>query len=432
MRLITLLTTIGLIGVALAQDALPKVDGPLSVADAIKLAQEYSPSLVAARSQVLAASARTRSARSALSPQLSANSFATTGSYDAIVSSSPGVMPTFWLMSPSGGFIDQNLMLMVPLFTGGKLQATVAAAGWQQRAALGELAEIMAELSLRVRDAYLSALLAKRMVSVQEAKVSYARELLRTTQAQFEAGKEIEASVQRVQAELARSMRALTSAQNDVSKALLALDAAMGIDFASTISLTDELSIQPTPGTLEGFIKSAKASRGSILAARARLESAGADIRAAEAQRSPQLYGQAMGDWASRRMGTGFTFALTLSVPIIDGGRIAAEVAGAKAQKLRALADFTEALLSIERDVRGAWLDLETAKSNTVSAEASVTAAQAAYEVISVRVGAGKAILVEQLSALQSLTQARADFAQAMYDHNIALARLLRSAGVAK
>lgn len=46
-----------------------------------------------------------------------------------------------------------------------------------------------------------------------------------------------------------------------------------------------------------------------------------------------------------------------------------------------------------------------------------------------VRVEAGKAILVEQLDALAALTRARANLAQALYEHQLALAKLSRAIG---
>lgn len=420
------------VGSTVGQQKRPKLEGPLTVAEAIRLSEQNNPGLAAARSQVLAASADVRSARSALSPQVSANSFATTGSYNSILSSSPGVMPPYWLAVPNGGFLDQNLMLMMPLFTGGRLQALVGSSSWQQRAAEGELAEMRADVALRVEDAYLRALVANQMVAVQEAKLTAAQELLRTTQAQFEAGKGIEASVQRVQAEVSRAQRSLTSSRNEVAKALLDLDAAIGADFDSSITLADQLLLQPEIGSLPAYLEIARASRGRLLAAKARAEATSADLHAAEAQRSPQLYGQAMGDVASRRLGTGATFGLTLSIPIFDGGRISSEVAAAKAQRSKAQAEVSEVLIAVENEVRQAWLDVETAKANSASAEASVKAAQSAYDVVALRVGAGKSILVEQLDALQALTEAKGDLAQAIYEHNIALAKLARATGGVK
>lgn len=386
----------------------------------------------AAKGRVDAAAAGVRSAQSAFLPQISANTIATSGSYRSILDCSPGVTPPYWLTVPSGGFLDQNLTLMAPLFTGGRLQSGVAAAKWNRRAAEGALAELRGEVTLEVQDAYLRVLVARQMVDVQEAKVAAATELLRTTTAQLEAGKGIEASTERVQAELSHAKRSLTSSRNDAAKAFLDLDAVIGLDFGSSITLADALSLSPVRGKLDDYLAIAKSARGQMLVARAMAEAAKADVRSTRAEGSPQIFGQAMTDLASPGTGSGGTLGLTLSIPIFDGGRIRADVAAARSAQDQAEANVASVAIAVESEVRKAWLDVETAQANADSAAASVKAAQSAYDVIALRVGAGKSILVEQLDALEALTEAKADLAQALYEHGIAIDRLVRAAGGSK
>jgi outer membrane protein TolC len=51
---------------------------------------------------------------------------------------------------------------------------------------------------------------------------------------------------------------------------------------------------------------------------------------------------------------------------------------------------------------------------------------------MALRVSAGKSILLEQLDALQALTEAKGDLSQATYEQVVAVARLDRAAGGAK
>ena len=62
----------------------------------------------------------------------------------------------------------------------------------------------------------------------------------------------------------------------------------------------------------------------------------------------------------------------------------------------------------------------------------ALAAAQSAYDVVKVRVEAGKGIQVEQLDSLAALTRARANVAKAMFDHFVAKARLTRAIGDSK
>ena len=418
-----------LASLALSHQSISSPGAGLTLDQALQIARENNPAIVSATSQVSAAKAGVSSARAALSPQLSANSFATSGSYNTIFGSSPGVMPPYSLTTPPTSFADQNVMLMVPLFTGGRLQALVRAASSEQLVAQGATAETVADALLKVEDAYLRSLVAKQMTAVQQSKVAAAEELLRTTEAEAEVGKGIEASVLRVQAELAKSQRALTSAKNDEAKAKLDLQVAMGVNPGAPIELADDLALSSVSEPLEFYLSQSSLQRGSVLASKAKVDAANARVRAAQGQRAPQLYGQAMADAASQRDGTGRSVGLTLSLPLFDGGRITADVEQARAGAAMARAELKQTELNIENEVRQAWLDVLTAQTNADSAEASVRGAQAAYDVIALRVSAGKAILVEQLDALQSLTEAKGDLAQATYEHQIAKARLERASG---
>lgn len=402
-------------------------DRTLTLDEAIRLAGEKSPVLSAMRYDMEAARAGLRAARAQTLPQVSANGFAKTGNNSSILSSSPMVEPAAWMMTPTGNILIGNLMLMVPILAPG-LQAMAGAASWEARAAEGEYSEMRAQLALEVTEAYSSVLLAREKIGAAEAEVTANEELVRTTRALFEVGKGIEATVQRTEAELARARRELTSARNDAAKASLDLAAVIGLDLSETIQVT-EVPGTTQPHSLDDLLARGKRSRGSLIAARARFEAAARELRAAEGQRLPQLYGVAMADGSSRRDMGGVTAGLTLSFPLFDGGRISAEVAKARSMRSKAEAQVRQTELTVEREIRQARLDVETAQANAASAEASVKAAQSAYEVTALRVSAGKSILVEQLDAMQALTRARADLAEARFEQAVAAARLVRATG---
>lgn len=424
MKKIILIAAATMAAIAPCQEAPPKI----TLAEAIRIAELNSPVLGAAKSDADAAKAGARIAKAGTLPQLSANGFASSGNNAAILGSPPMAEPPAFMLVPTGSFLDGNLSLMIPIIAP-RLKAMAASATWEAKAAGAELDEARADLSLQVTEAYDRVLLYRQMVLAEMAKVDATTELVRTTQALFDAGKGIEASVQRTQAELSGAQRALTTARNEEAKALLDLEAAMGAELSSSLDPSDDLSLVAISSNLEDYLARAKKARGMLLAARARREAAVSDIHAAEGQRLPQLYGAVMGDATSRRDMGGVTAGLTLSFPLFDGGRISGEVSQAKSMKAKADAALRQAELTVEKEVRQAWLDVESAQANATSAEASVKAAQSAYDVTALRVSAGKSILVEQLDALESLTRAKADLAQATFDQAVAVAKLTRAAG---
>jgi outer membrane protein len=409
----------------------PRISGPLSLQAALQAARLHSPSLAASAADVNASNAAADSVRSETLPSLSANGFGTSGSYSAIVNSSPNVMPPYSLGIPNGNFADANLMLMLPLFTGGLLNGRVGAAAAEGSAARAEGLETRSEVDLAVTTAYLRALLAKEVANVAQAKAIAMKQLVSVTQAQFEAGKGIEASVLRARAELAQANRSLASAQNDADKDLLDLYEAMGVDLSSEADLTDPLGQTGPARKEEEYLSLAAKDRGIVRAAESRLGATKQGARAARGEGLPQVYGFAMSDGTSRGgFGSGTALGLSVSFPVFDGGRTRADVAQARAKQAHAEAAVRDARLSVAKEVRQAWLDLKTAQSNTVSAGDSVAAAQSAYETTTLRVSAGKGILLEELDAIETLISARTDLAQAHFDAQLALAKLDWAAGI--
>lgn len=358
---------------------------------------------------------------------MSANGFGTTGNEASILGSSPMVDPQALMATAPGTFFDGNLMLMVPLFAS-RQWSMAQAANWLAKAALGELSEARADLDLRVTEAFYKVVLADQMVGVADSKVVAAKELVKNTRAQLEAGKGIEAAVNRATAEMAAAEREVTLAKAERTKADLDLKEAMGADLSEDIVV----GVQGGPSvvlTLDEALRIGKQSRGTIVAARARTASAEAEVRAARSQSLPQVYGVAMADATNQTGMGGLNAGLTVSLPVFDGGRIAAETRQAKAMKSKAEAQLRSAELAVEKEVRQAFVDVQAADSNVASAEASTKAAESAYEVVSERVAVGKSILVEQLDALQALTQARSDLSRANFELALARARLMRAAG---
>ncbi|MDR3690790.1 MAG: TolC family protein [Fimbriimonas sp.] len=427
MNPILFLTTVVLTqaGVSSPSASSPKL---LTMAEAVRLANLNSPVLASAIADLAAARSGAKSTKSGLSPKLSANGFATNGSNAAIMSTAAGSDPTATMLVPSGSFFDGNLTMMIPLIVPSIL-AKSKSADWQTRAAAGELKEASADLALRVTSAYDRVLKGKQMIIARGAKVAAAKELVRTSQLRFDAGKGIEAGVQRSRAELAHAERDLVTDRNDASKAMLDLQTEMGADLGTSFELSDLPASPMADDRLEVRLTVAKRERGLLASVRARVEAAKADIRFARAQHSPQLFGTLMGDATNRSDMGGISAGLMMSIPIFDGGRIDSDVSQATSMKVKATADLRQAELTVEKEVREAWLDVQSAQQNRSSAESAVQAAASAYEVIALRVSAGKSILLEQLDALDALTESRTDLAQATYDLAVAVAKLDRATG---
>lgn len=410
----------------------PEIKGPLALEQAVQTGLRENLMVRAAQADVRAAVAETRVARSQTRPQVSANTYLSFGDSSNILYTAGNVMPQNYLNVPSQGFADQNLTLMVPIYSSGRLENSVKAASQRERAVTADAGGVQAETALRIKDAYYRALLAVETVKTAQTRVDASAELVKTTQALFTAGKGLEASVRRVEAEQADARRALTTARNTEAKALLDLKAAMGVRLDSDISLSDALTFTPPTGDLAAQLADATKTRPELQAVHARTTAAETQTRSVRGSQGPQVYGMAMADgFTSHLQGTreGYTVGVVLSLPLLDGGQRRAETAQARARQERAEAEARDLELRVAVEVQQAWLDVQTAAENYRTAQTALQAAQSAYEVTALRVQNQKGLLVEQLDALASLTQARGNVAQALYDHSLAAARLQRAVG---
>lgn len=410
----------------------PQQNGPLTLAQAIQIGLRENLMIRAANADVRAAGEDTRIARSQTRPQLSANTYLSFGDSNNILYTAGNVMPANYLSVPSQGFADQNLTLMAPIYTSGRLQEGVKAALQRERAVILDAGGVRAEIALRITDAYYRALLGLENVKSAQARVEASLDLVQTTQALFDAGKGLESSVRRVQAEQADAQRVLTTARNTQAKALLDLKAAMGVRLDSDVTLRDALTFTVPTGDLAAQLADAARLRPELLAVRSRALAAQSQTRSVRGSQGPQVYGMAMADgFTSHPQGTreGYTVGVVFSLPLIDGGQRRAESAQARARQDRANAEASDMELRVGVEVQEAWLDVQTAAENYHTAQSALVSAQSAYDVTALRVQNQKGLLVEQLDALATLTQARGNVAQALYDHRIADARLARAVG---
>ena len=427
-----------LLAVGAYAQSLPAPDAPrsLSLRDALTLAQAGNVSIRQRQADAEAASASARSASAQQKPSVSTTTYGTLGDSSNILTSSPGVMPQNIFAVPSRGFADQDLMVMVPLFTGGSLAGRTASARSQASAAQAGVAGIRLTVSAEVTQAYANAALGNALVAVAESQQSAEDEQVRITAEKVQTGRSAPVDLLREQAAQAEARQSVLAAVNAQAQALVTLRFLLNLSQASALALTDTLdtliaSPPDLPATLTAALAEAK-RRPELIAAEAQVQAAQSGVRSAEAAYAPQVYGVAMGD-ASLGQGlqrAGYTLGLTASLPLYDGGQRRSEVDGAKARLARASADARLAGLQVEQETASVWLTWQTAAAQVQAASLGVTAAQQSYSLANLRYNAGKSTTAERLDALAALVRAQGAFAQAQADVVASRARLRAAVGL--
>ncbi|MEJ5250603.1 MAG: TolC family protein [Armatimonadota bacterium] len=407
---------------------------PLSLQDAIAQAERTNPRLQAVVARRDTASVRARATAGMLSPQVSVSGWLAQGTVTNMLSSAPGAMPDSMRMAERDGFASAQMKLAVPLFTGGRLQAMAAAARRESEAMSAEVQEMVLEVRLEVTERYLQALLKRQLVGVAEQRLQAQEEQTRIMTQLYEVGKVPLAYLLRSRAAEAEAKQELTTARNEFQKSLLDLQVSMGVSPTGEVTLPADLQ-EPMfhlPGDVDEAIQRALQHRALLQAQQRLLQMRQLERRAAQGALLPQTYLTASGDWTKVQgmsAQSGYTVALVLSVPLWTGGQLEAQVREATSREKEQQASLRAAQLQVENEVRRAWLDIQTARSNLATAEAALQDAEEAYRVALLRVNEGKAPFVEQIDALAALTDARTRLFEARTELLLAQARLLRAMG---
>jgi outer membrane protein TolC len=229
------------------------ISGLLTVERAVEVALRESPVVRGAVEEVNVAVEELRAAEAQRRPILSTSSFLSTGTNGSIATTPAPVMPQMTMGLPRSGFYDQNLSVMVPLYTGGRLQSLVRRAEAARRASSAELAEVKLEVALLVRVAYRRAQVRQAFLAVYQELTRTNEERLRIDRVAFTEGRIAQYTVLRDEAEVADANQQLTNMQRDTEIARVELETVMGVNFGTDVSLESTVPFRPSQEVLAEF-----------------------------------------------------------------------------------------------------------------------------------------------------------------------------------
>jgi outer membrane protein TolC len=458
------------------------VNGLLTADRAVEIALRESPVVQGAVEEVNIAVQELRAAQAQRLPILSTSSFLSTGSNSSTTTTPAPVMPQMIMALPRSGFYDQNLSLMVPLYTGGRLEALVRRAKAARRASSADLAEVKLDVALLTRVAYRTAQVRQSLLAVYQDVLRTNEERVRIDRAAYTEGRIAQYSVLRDEAELANANQQFTQAERDRDMARVDLRTVMGVDFAPDVELEGapafrpisallsslpgfaELKAQPqavlasarpqaslatpaaaSPPTSEGqtadsaaaelerLLQLAAQRRPVLEAQQQRIAGAQQGIKEARSAYRPQVSLFAMGDAMqghSIDAFNGHTAGLAIGLPILDGGLRRAEVRKAQAEQRRQEQELERTRLQVIQEVTDNWLALRAAERNVTTAQTGFRSGSEDYRIAQIRYAEGRSVNVEALDALAARTRAQVNLAQAQFEYQIAADQLRRSLGL--
>jgi outer membrane protein TolC len=417
----------------------------LSLADAVRMAARQSALVAAAGLRTAQAEARVTQSRAALLPNISASAVESghtinSATFGFNFPSQPGQPP---LLDPLGQVIgpvstlDLRGKLSQTLFDAGALQhyraaqATVSAVSAGQNTAAEQAAGIAAM-------AYVQALRAGAQLSARLADSSLAADLLGIAQAQLQAGTGVALDVTRAESQLAGVKAQLIAARNDEARSRLTLARALNLPLDTPLELTDSLSnvgMLPDAANVDQAVEVAVRERPDVRALDEQMHAAQMQTRAIRAERLPTL--NAFGDDGAiglrlNKMLITYTWGIELSLPVFDGsrrsGRISEQEAAMRELQVREL-DLRQ---QVAADVRGAVLDLSSARQAVDAARERVRLAEQEVSQARDRFSAGVSGNADVITASLTLNASRTqliDAETAFQSARVALARAEGRAG---
>jgi len=263
-----------------------------------------------------------------------------------------------------------------------------------------------------------------------------ARALSQQASDQKTAGLAAAVDVLRSQVELQSRTQKLIVAQNNLEKQKLVLARAIGLPPGQTFEIATkvayhDLSLPP----LDEAIRSAYKARADYQSEMNQVQSAELERKASLAERYPSL--AQVADYGITGVNPASTHgtvdaAVTLRVPIFQGGRVHGDVLRADASLQRAKQALEDLRAQIDQEVRDAYLDLEAAAQEVSVEKNTVTLATETLEQSRDRFSSGVTDNIEVVQAQDALATANDAYIASLYSYNLAKMSLARATGVAE
>ncbi len=419
--------------------ARPLVNGPHTLPQLIAFALAHNPEISATAFDGEAAAARTEAAQGAFLPRVSIEGGYTYYGDDlrltaARYNGEPGVF--------GDNILTTDLVLRLPLYTGGRLTAEMRAAELLEASAGQRLARSEGELVYNVSILYFSQLAQTQLIEALRFSVETLTAQLNRVKALIAGRKVAQVDALRTEVKLADVRQRLLREQNNLRiqrQALLNLLGAGGA--APDFALAGTLTLPPAERrTLAALVEMALLRRPDVQATQAEVAAQGQRVTAAQAAHWPtvNLVGavgvRAMQDPTEQPPGQdtrndASRIGITVEIPLFEGGRTTARVNEENA-KLNAQRDRLGKLqLQIRLEVETAYANLASNRERFASAGKAVVLATESQHIEQEKYALGRGIVLDVLDAQSALLEAQATQIRALADANAAAAQLALATG---
>ncbi|MCU0552091.1 MAG: TolC family protein [Leptolyngbya sp. Prado105] len=414
---------------------------PITLQQALDLAERNNRDLEVARLQVEQSRAAIREARAGNFPTLALTS-GLNRSGSAFISQDTeqnSFLEQLGIQNQNGSStrtaFNLGAQLNYDIFTSGLRPAQIEAAERRSRTSELQLEQVREELRLQIANDYYNLQNADSQVAINEAAVRNAEANLRDSRAQETAGLGTRFDTLRAEVNLANAQQQLRNSQatQEVNRRQLA----QRLSLSETATLTAADPVQPA-GTwtipLEDSIVLAYKNRAELEQQLVQREISQAQIRAARSQNGVTLGFVASYDFSrsgtvdsDARNSDNYSLGLQARWNLFDGGATNAQISQRERDREIAEARFAQNRDQIRFQVEQAFANLQANFANINTTQQSVAQAEEALRLAILRFQAGVGTQTDRISAEAALTQAQGNRISAIIGYNQALAQLRRA-----
>jgi outer membrane protein len=438
-----LLTAILCAGAGLGSVASARAE---TLADAIAMAYETNPNLLAQRATQRALDETYVQARSGFRPQLSLQAAAVFDEFrtpaaarqQGIDTNGDGV-PDVFVPARGSGIQRSNsgqlgLNLSQPIWTGGRTAAAVSAAQGDILSGRETLRRVESQVMLAVVQAYVDVRRDQEGVRIRQENVNVLQEQLKESKARFDVGEITRTDVAQAESRLAAARALLSSAIAQLGISRAAYAALVGQnpgDLQPEPSLAYLLPANPDEAfaVAEKFSPTLRAQVFAEQASRARVAQARAERMPSVSLRATYGYGGLVDPLNTGLYSREVTGEAVVTVPLFTGGLTTSRIRQQVERNNTDRINIETQRRSVLQTVTQAWNQLIAARANIDSTDEAVRAAQIAAEGTRQEQQVGLRTTLDTLNAEQELRNDELTAVAAKHDEYLAAATVLSAMG---
>lgn len=421
---------------------------PITLQEAVRLAERNSPSNVQARGNVHTSVTASRAAYAAFIPSVSVSMSGTRQQNPSStrINNSGEIVQT----SREPWTFNTGLNANVNLFDGGRRLYEIRQASASVDAAEANQILVRFRGALDVKQQYYAVLAARESEGAALAQLRQAEEQLKAATARIQAGAATKSDSLRSAIQLGNANLALLNARNNLRNANAALTRFAGTPFVVTAAQDDGLDVT-LPGLDSASLLHMAEEGPAVQQARSQLAVARAGRRVARTAYFPTIdatYSRS-GSGVDSRFGSGAdvlcptqptdpvaprnfcpsynyngSYRFSLSLPLFNQLGREASIIRADAEEDNASAVLRDTRLLAQQNLTQQLGALQTAQQRIAIQSASVAAAEEDLRVQQQRYSLGASTLLDVLTSQTQLDEARSALIQARFDYRIAKAQL--------